>query len=176
MIKRTILLVLLVGLFWAVRLEGGGRAHFGANGSAHLGSRRNAGFRAGVRSYRGDFGYRPRGCCSLSFGLRYPRSGYRSRFYFPGYYVCGYDSYVATTPGANGPIPGYDEDSQPYYTKTRVLNQKIDCKDTWTGGGNTGSLSGTMTRVLEFQCENRHTGSTSESESPPKEGSTRQIP
>ena len=167
--KQVLLPVVLLAVFGVARLEGSGRDQLGARGSAHFGSPRSVGFGAGVRSYRPGFGYRPRG---LRFGLRYPRSSYRSRFYyFPGYYVDGYDYYATT-----GPMAAYDEASQPYYIRTPVPTQRIDCKDAWADHRSRDSLSGTMTRVLELQCENGHTGSTSDPKEPLEQKSIRQIP
>src|SRR4029077_14493494 len=77
--RQVLLPVLLLAVFGVAHLEGSGRAQLGARGSAHFGSPRTVGFGAGVRSYRPGFGYRPRG---LRFGLRYPRSSYRSRLDF----------------------------------------------------------------------------------------------
>jgi hypothetical protein len=79
---------------------------------------------------------------------------------------------MARTPGAGSPISEYDEESQLYYAKAPVPNEKIDCKE---GGGNEGPFSGTMTRFLELQCGNGHTGSPPESKTPLEERSTRQM-
>jgi hypothetical protein len=173
MVHRLILPLLLIGLFWVARLEGRGQGHFGAKGSTRFGSQRNAGFAVGVRSYGRGFGHHSVGGCGLGFGSRYSRSSFHSGLYSPGYY--GYNCYMARAPGAGSPISEYDEESQPYYAKAPVPDEKIDCKDTWMGGGNGGPLSGTMTRFLELQCGNGHTGSPPESKTPFEERSTRQM-
>jgi hypothetical protein len=159
--KRTISLVLLVGLFvfGGDRLEAGGRGHFGTRGSAHIGHQGRAGLGLGVRNYRHcGFGR------NSALGFRHLQSSYRSGFYFPGYYApfYFYDSYAAPMPGADVPLPGYAEDSQPDYIRHPARNEKAKCKDAWTGSRNTDSLGGVMGRVLELQCENGHPSSTSE--------------
>jgi hypothetical protein len=161
---RTTLWIVLAGLVWVIQLEGSGPG-YSESSSGHFGNHGGGSVGTMAHGYGHGFGYHSGFWRGPHFGSRYSRSPYRPGFYLPGYYGYGYDSYVAPFP-ADGPMPEYVEDSQPYYTKAPVPTQKVDCRDSWTDKRNAGSLSGAMNRLLQIQCENGHANFPSEPTNP----------
>jgi len=171
--KRTTLWIVLAGLVWVGQLDGSGPGYSDSS-SAYVGGQRSGSLGTVVRGYGHGFGYHSGFRRGLRFGTRYSRLPYRPGFYLPGYYGYGYDSYVVAPLPVDGPVPEYGEESQPYYTKTPVPAQKVDCKDNWTDSRNAGSLSGAMNRLLQIQCENGHANFRPEPTNP--DGSSSRIP
>ena len=154
--KRAITLFLLMSILFVNRGAGQGRGSFGAGRSLQGGHHGHGGFGGGRGHYGSSF--RPYAIGGLNFGASYRRAFYRSRLYSPGFFSPFYWADEYAEPLVNGELllPEFLNGERLYYQRAPAPEVEPNCKDVWSGNSQTNSVSHTMNRIFEMQCENRH--------------------
>ena len=134
----------------------GAREFWGRQVPTQGGHHGHAGFGGG----RGHYGsnIRPYAIGGLNFGASYRGAFYRNRLYSPGFFSPFYwaDEYAEPFIDAELLLPEFLNGERLYYQRAPAPDVEPNCKDVWSGNSTTNSVSHTMNRIFEMQCENRH--------------------
>ena len=154
--KRAILVILISGIFFANRREGQGHGNFGA-GRSQVGGHHGHGAFGGGRGHYGS-NIRPYTMGGLNFRSSYRGAFYRHRLYSPGFFSPFYwaEDYSEPFVAAELLLPEFLDGERLYYQRAPAPDVEPNCKDIWSGNSTTNSVSQTMNRIFEMQCENRH--------------------
>ncbi len=154
--KPALTLFLLMGMLFVGRMEGQGRGNFGAGRSQQGGHHGHAGFGEG-RGHSGS-NIRPYAIGGLNVGSSYRGAYSRHRLYSPGFFSPFYwgDGYSEPFIDAELLLPESLNGEKLYYRRAPAPDVEPNCKDAWSGNPPTNSVSHTMNRIFEMQCENRH--------------------
>lgn len=160
--KREVTLYLLLGTLFVGHMEGQGRGNFGGGRSHQSGHSGHAGSVGG----RGHYGsnIRPYTMGGLNFRSSYRGAFYRHRLYSPGFFSPFYwaDGYSEPFMDAELLLPEFLDGERLYYQRAPAPIVEPNCKDIWSGNSTRNSVSNTMNRIFEMQCENRHPGPDAE--------------
>lgn len=154
--KREVTLYLLLGMLFVGHMEGQGRGNFGGGRSLQGGHHGRAGFGGG----RGHYGsnIRPYPIGGSNFRASYRGAFYRHRLYSPGFFSPFYWADDYSEPFIDDQLfqPEFLNGERLYYQRATAPVVETNCQDIWSGNSTRNSVSHTMNRIFEMQCENRH--------------------
>jgi hypothetical protein len=154
--KRATTLFLLMSILFLDRVVGQGHGNFGSGRSQFGGQHGHGAFGSG----RGHFSsnIRPFAAGGVNFRSSHRGALYRHGLYSPGFFFPFYwaDGYSEPFIDAELLMPEFLDGERLYYQRAPSPDVEANCKDVWSGNSTTNSVSQTMNRIFEMQCENRH--------------------